>query len=129
MKVRPSPRVTDGQAPSRLTSVILHPVCNVAVSRARCLRWLCSSTRCTRYHSCVQIRYCPGWVRFIRLPLANDDECQQTLSCMSTPRQIYIGVSGESKKYQFQPLFLSRDKSDLMKQCASEICWINAHPA
>lgn len=35
----------------------------------------------------------------------------------------------KKKKDQFKSLFMSRDKSDLMKQCAPEISRVNAHPA
>ena len=45
----------------------------------------------------MKLDRCPSLIRFIRLLLANDDECRRTLSCTSTPRQIYIGASEEAQ--------------------------------
>ena len=50
----------------------------------------------------IKLGRCPSLVRFIRLLLANDDECRRTLSCTSTPRQIHIGASEESTNDQYK---------------------------
>lgn len=52
----------------------------------------------------IELSRCPSLVCFIRLLLANDDECRRTLSYTSTPRQIHIGGSGESTNDQVKPL-------------------------
>lgn len=77
----------------------------------------------------IKLDRCPSLVRFIRLLLANNDECRRTLSCTSTPRQIHIDASEEITNDQYKPLHWPRGESNLTEQCAPEISRINAHPA